>query len=68
MQLRLQYNDQSNSEWLGVAMESILASDGSLCVFDLSRGESGLWLYSGNGDPGYVWVADVEFVFVRSRK
>ena len=68
VQLRLQYNDQSNSEWLGVAMESILASDGSLCVFDLSRGESGLWLYSGNGDPGYVWVADVEFVFVRSRK
>ena len=68
VQLRLQYNDQPNNEWLRVAMEPIVDSGGGLHVFHLGRNASELWLRRGSGSPGVVWSADSKFVFVRSRK
>ncbi len=67
-QLRLQYKDQPNNEYLRVGMEPIVGSGGCLRVFRLFRDGSELWLGSGDGDPGDVWDADDRFVFVRPRK
>ena len=66
-QLRLQYKDQPRGEWFIVAMEPISDSVGDLEVFFLAHRVGGLWLYCGNGHPGFRWVADTRFVFVRPR-
>lgn len=67
-QLRLQYRDQPNNEWILVGMESILDSGGGLEVFYVRRGGSGLWLFGSWGDSGRFWDADCRWVFVRPRK
>jgi len=68
-QLRLQYADQPNNEWILIGMDPIRDSGGYLGVFSVERGVSGLWLCSGrDGGPDYVWDAGSRWVFIRSRK
>ena len=67
-QLRLQYQDQPNGEWLLIGMELITDSDGNLYVFDVKRYDSELWLYGGWGNPGDVWHPGPQWVFRLPRK
>ena len=67
-QLRLQYQDQPNGEWILVAMEPIVDSDGDPRLFDVGRDASGLWLYSCWCAPGRFWDADDQWVFCRPCK
>ena len=67
-QLRLQYKDQPNNEWVLIGMEPITGSGGGLHVFAVERHDSGLWLSSHWGNPGHVWHADNQWVFCRPRK
>lgn len=62
-QLRLQYKDQPNNEWLVVGMEPITDSYGFLGLFYVKRYGSDLWLYSDYGRSGYVWSSDFRFAF-----
>lgn len=71
-QLRLQYKDQSNDEWLVIAMEPIADSGGCLRLFHVRRSawrsaSSGLWLLSCYGGPDSVWSSDIQFVFSRRK-
>ena len=66
-QLRLQYTNQPNGEWLTIAMKPITGSDGSLSVFLVVRGDSGLWLSSDDGHPDDFWYGYSRFVFVRRK-
>jgi len=69
-QLRLQYKDQPNGEWLLIGMEPIRYSDGGLDVFRVARAGDGRWLDSDydSGRPALVWYAVPQWVFVRPRK
>jgi len=67
-QLRLQYKNQPNGEWILVAMEPITDSGGDLGVFDVGCDDSGLWLDSLWSIPGNVWITDDPWVFFRPRK
>lgn len=66
-QLRLQYKDQPEGEWLRVSMEPIMVSDGHLFVFDVDSDGGGLWLYGVDGGLGRFWCHDVRCVFVRRK-
>ncbi|MBU0648581.1 hypothetical protein KJ969_00520 [Patescibacteria group bacterium] len=66
-QLRLQYPDQPNGEWLLIAMEPIADSDGDPSVFRVGHDDGGRWLYGGYGDPGRRWGAGSRWVFVRRK-
>ncbi len=63
-QLRLQYKDQPDDEWLRIAIEPITDSDGSLHLFRVARHSGGLWLGGGSGDPEDFWDGVNRFVFV----
>ncbi|MDP3991183.1 MAG: hypothetical protein Q8P63_02720 [Candidatus Nealsonbacteria bacterium] len=67
-QLRLQYRDQPNDEWIIVGMEPITDSGGRLYVLRVERFDSGLWLNCSWGYPGSVWNPDSLLVFVLPRK
>ena len=67
-QLRLQYQDQPNGEWIVVAMEPIIDSDGCPRVFNVERIGSELWLSSYWGRPDGFWDPDCQWVFCRPRK
>lgn len=67
-QLRLQYQDQPNGEWILVAMEPIIDSDGRPCVFGVGRDDSGLWLSSSWSYPDDFWHPDSQWVFCRPCK
>jgi len=67
-QLRLQYKEQPNGEWIRVAMEAICDSDGSLSLFRVGRDAHGLWLLSRCANPGALFHPGDTFVFVRPRK
>jgi len=67
-QLRLQYADQPEGEWLIIGMEPIAGSGGGLELFSVWRDGSGLWLRGDCDSPDYVWDGDCRFVFVRPRK
>ncbi|MDD5098461.1 MAG: hypothetical protein PHD31_01970 [Candidatus Pacebacteria bacterium] len=62
-QLRLQYKDQSNGEWIIVAMEPITGSDGDLRLFHVGRYGNDLWLSSYYGRSDYFWSSGYRFVF-----
>ncbi len=62
-QLRRQYKDQPNSEWLLTAMEPITDSFDELSVFGVERDHYGLWLDTYFGLPDYVWFGDGVLVF-----
>ncbi len=62
-QLRAQYLDQPNGEWLRVAMEPIKDPDGALRVFRVERVDVDLWLCTDYARPGDVWSSDYRWVF-----
>ena len=62
-QLRLQYENQPNGEWLRVAMEPIEDSGGDLGVFLVRRGDDDQWLSTHYVSPGLVWIPEDVFVF-----
>ena len=67
-ELRLNYKDQPNDEYLKIAMESISDRDGNPTVFCVGRGGSGSWL--GRDVGGRLvnhWDGGICFVF-RVRK
>lgn len=67
-QLRLQYRDQPNGEWLLIGMKPIADSDGYLDVFYVGRPYGDLWLSSDRGSPDCFWDGSTRWVFVRPRK
>ena len=67
-QLRLQYQDQPNGEWLTIGMEPVSGSGDDLYVFRVVRGDDDLWLYSNNDRPESFWNPVGRWVFVRPRK
>jgi len=67
-QLRLQYQDQPNGEWVLVAMEPIFDSVGDPGIFFVGRDDSGLWLNGHWSNPDYFWIADDQWLFCRPRK
>ena len=66
-QLRLQYSNQPNGEWLVIAMEPIKDSVGDLILFGVECGSGDRWLYADYGKPDFFWVAVSRFVFVRCK-
>lgn len=66
-QLRLQYADQPNGEWLRIAMEPITGSGGGLDVFYVEHDDDELWLDSVSGGPVSFWDGSDRFVFVRRK-
>jgi hypothetical protein len=66
-QLRLQYPDQPNGEWLVIAMEPIKDSDGDLSLFRVRCFGGGPWLFADYGEPDRFWHTDDRFVFVRRK-
>lgn len=68
-QLRLQYDDQPNGEWLRIGMEAITDSGGDRLVFRVARNGGGdAWLYDDGGNPDGRWFSVGRFVFIRPRK
>jgi hypothetical protein len=63
-QLRLQYKDQPNGEWLIVAMKPITDSDDDLELFVVERDDFGLWLYIDYGYSDNFWDSSNRFAFV----
>ena len=68
LQLRLQYDDQPNNEWLLIAMEPIADSDCGLNVFNVAHIGFGCWLRTNYGHPGNVCFTDDRWVFLRSKQ
>lgn len=66
-QLRLQYRDQPPNEYLIVAMDAIILSDGNPHVFVVARSVGGLWLGTSDGGPGNEWSLDARFAFLSPR-
>ena len=66
-QLRLQYPDQPNGEWLVIAMEPINDSDGDLSLFLVEHLGAGRWLGADYGGPDDLWGAGGRFVFIRRK-
>jgi len=64
-QLRRQYQDQPEGEWLIVAMEPIRDSDGDPDLFVVERDGGARWLSASDGSPDSFWNAHFRFVFVR---
>ena len=66
-QLRLQYHDQPNGEWLFIGMKPIADSVGNLLVFSVERNALELWLDGVWSRPGGVWDPGSRWVFRLSR-
>jgi hypothetical protein len=66
-QLRLQYTNQPNGEWLRIAMEPITDSVGGLNLFSVGCYDGELWLNGYDGRPDYFWYGYNRFVFVRRK-
>lgn len=64
-QLRLQYTNQPNGEWLWVVMEPITDSVGFLGVFCVAHDSDVRWLCSGYGRPDGVLDGAYGLVFCR---
>ena len=65
-QVLLQFGDQlAVNEWLTVAMEPIVDSEGLPRVFDVERSEDGCWLVAHYVSPGSEWCPVVRFLFRR---
>lgn len=66
-ELRLNYKDQLENEWLLIAMEPISDRDGDPRLFGVRRRDSESWLNRGHAGFGNLWYGDRRFVF-RLRK
>ena len=64
-QLRLQYKDQPNGEWIVVAMEPMTDALGNLGLFFVRHDGDGRWLGGFYGNSDCVWRAGLEFVFCK---
>jgi hypothetical protein len=64
---RLKYLNQPMGEYIYIGMKQITDRDGDPFVFNLVRGDEGLWLCRNWAKPGHFWASDYEFVF-RLRK
>ena len=64
-QMRLQYADQTNPEYLVIAMEAITDSGGGPHVFYVSRYDGERWLDAYYGSSYYLWDPAFEFVFCK---
>lgn len=63
-ELRLQYTDQPNSEYLRIAMDVILDLDGDPSLFSVYRYDGGYtWLYDNFGRDDFRWDGSHGFVF-----
>ena len=67
-ELRLQYEDQPEGEWLIIGMEPITDSDGYLKLFHVERHGDVLWLYAHYDFPDSPWHGSYRLVFVLPRK
>lgn len=67
-QLRLQYQDQPNGEWVSIGMKPITDSVGDPFVFRVGYPSGGFWLGGDWGDTGRFWNPSDRWVFVRPRK
>ncbi len=65
-QLRLQYKDQPEGEWLRIAMNPIADSGGFPDLFDVRRAGDVLWLRRGDGRLDDGWRGR-RFVFLRRK-
>jgi hypothetical protein len=63
-QLRLQYNDQPNGDWVLIGMEPITDSDGSPSVFNVACDRGDRWLYAVYSRPDYFWNSNNRWIFV----
>ena len=66
-QLRLQYKDQPNGEWLLIGMEPISVSDGNLDVFGVERLGVARWLLGFYDRTDDVWPGGYRWVFLRRK-
>ena len=66
--LRANYLNQPKGEAIWMAMKQITVSDGYPSVFELDRGDDGLWLDDSIALPGRRWFLDDGFVFRLSKK
>lgn len=64
-QLRLQYPNQPQDEWLLIAMVPIVDLSGNRLVFHLVHEADGLWLAGAYGYPGSFWDNRYKWVFVQ---
>jgi hypothetical protein len=65
--LRLAYQDQPVGEWILIAMEPVLDSDGGLAIFRVDRDTGDLWLHARCGNPDDVWGPGDQFLFLRRK-
>jgi hypothetical protein len=63
-QLRLQYPDQPQDEWLRIAMEPILDAEGYRGIFRVGREHDELWLDGNFGNPHNFWHSFFSWVFL----
>ncbi len=66
--LRLAYGDQPKDEWIWIAMEQIVVSDGCPCVFRVDRDDGERWLDDDDARPESRWAPCSRIAFVRPRK
>lgn len=66
-QLRLQYENQPEDEYLRIAMDSIFDSDGDSGLFRVVRDDGESWLDSSDGHLDLRWFGDNTFVFLRRK-
>jgi len=64
-QLRLQYHDQPEDEWLVICMDPIFDSNGDPRMFQVGRNNRGLWLVADLGDPFHIWKPHKKFVLLQ---
>lgn len=65
--LRLEYLDQPRGEWLLIAMEPLLGSEGYPSVWYVGRGTRNLWLRSNHGELDHFYDVDSRWVFCRRK-
>jgi hypothetical protein len=63
-QLRLQYPDQPQGEWVLIGMEPITVSGGAPALFDVNHDGAERWLDGDYGRPDFRWGADGRFAFL----
>jgi hypothetical protein len=66
-QLRLQYQDQPQDEWLYIAMEPIIDADGYRGIFRVGHEHGELWLDGNFGNPFNLWHSFHSWVFLRRK-